>query len=166
MQLVQTKINTKVIGIDVLLLGVMCLVPTFSHLTTLSLSALDPMRIALLAGMLLVTDRRNAYLLAVALPLVSCALCGMPTPAKALIMAVELSANVALFSLLSDKMNLKVFPAMLLSIVGAKVVYYALKALVLSPAVLVSTSLWLQLALTMVFAIIFATVIKKRKSDL
>lgn len=158
MQLVQTKINTKAIGIDALLLCAICLVPVFSHLTALPLSALDPMRLALLGGMLLVSDRRNAYLLAVALPMASCLLSGMPTPATALIMAVELSANVALFALLSDKWGMKLFPAMLLSIVAAKGVYYALKALVLAPAVLVSTSLWLQMAVALLLALAFTLI--------
>ncbi len=148
--------------VDVVLLVVLCLVPTISHFTTLPLVAMEPIRIALFAVMLLTASRSNTYVMAIALPVVSCLISGMPTPAIAGIMAVELSVNVLLFHLLSCRKGMKIFPAMLLSIVGAKAVYYLFKALLLAPVVLIGTALWRQALLAVVFAIVYALLARRR----
>lgn len=163
MQIVVNRINWKVVAADVLLVGAACLIPAFSHLTALPLYKVDPMRWLLLAGLLLSARRANGYVLAVALPLVACLLSGMPAPAKAFVIAIELSANVAIYQLLEKR--LPVLPAMLLAILGAKAVYYLLKWLVLSPDTLVGTGLWLQLGTTVAMCVLFALcfTIKNRK---
>ncbi|MBQ9639494.1 MAG: hypothetical protein IJV22_08055 [Bacteroidales bacterium] len=162
----QSRLRTTLL--DLLILEVMCLVPTFSHLLSIPLYQADPMRLLLLAGMLLVANRRNAYLLACALPLVSCLVSGMPTPTKVLIMVAELNVQVALFYQLRDLLSQRLSPRRRLSqmgvtvlslcaaTVGAKLVYYGLKALILSPAVVVSTPLGLQACMMLAAAVVFA----------
>ena len=76
--------------IDAALLAAACLIPTLSHITALPLYMLNPMLLVLLAGMLAVRSRTNAFLLAVLLPVVSMLAVGMPTPLKALCMAAEM----------------------------------------------------------------------------
>ena len=100
----------------------------------------------LLAAVLLVHDRRNAYLMALLLPMVSMLAVGMPTPLKALCMSAEF-ATVVFLSGRMQRWNsrfLSSFGAMVLAVVGGKCVYYLLKALIISPAVLVTTPLWIQ----------------------
>ncbi len=160
--MVLTKSNRKTLWLDLILVGALCLVPAASHLTTLPLVAFEPMRIALFAAMLLSANRYNGYLMALALPLLSCAIGGMPAPATAGIMAVELLVNVALFRLFSCRGALKPFPAMLIAIVGAKATYYALKAMLLSSAVLIGTALWRQAFLAVVFAAAYALLSRRR----
>ena len=159
MQLSLSQPVAKVVLTDVVLLAAMCLVPAVSHLTALPLSMFDPMRLCLLAGMLLVSDRRNAYLLAVLLPVVCSATTGMPTFVVSLLIVAELLTNVALFGWLNRHMP--TFAAMLLSVVGAKMLYYALKAVVLAPAVLVSTPLLVQLGVAVVLSALFALLNRK-----
>ncbi|MCR5821339.1 MAG: hypothetical protein K6F85_00265, partial [Bacteroidales bacterium] len=74
-----------------LLAGVACLVPAMSHIIALPISALNPMLIVLVIGMAFLHDRRFGYLLAVAMPVVSCLVTGMPTPLKAVCMIAEFS---------------------------------------------------------------------------
>lgn len=164
--------------VDALLLVAACLVPALSHLTALPLYHLNPMLLVLLTGMVLVQDRKNALLLAVLLPLVSMMAVGMPTPLKAVCMMAEL-ATVVLISgkVCSNRfgaklpavtfpatvsrasswtLRLKTFGIMLLAILGGKAVYYLLKALIIAPAVLVSTAIFTQAAVAVVAAAAFA----------
>lgn len=163
MQITVSNNNWKTVALDVVLIAAACFVPALSHLTALSLYHADPMRWLLLAGVLLAVDKRNGYILAVALPLVACLLSGMPTPAKALIIAVELSVNVALLQWLRTKMH--VLPAVLLSIVSAKIVYYGLKALILTPTVLISTAWSTQIIVIAAICIAFTIGNKMMKRD-
>lgn len=149
--------SVRTIVVDALLLTTACLVPTLSHLFAFPLYHLNPMLLVLLAGMLLVPDKRNALLLALLLPLVSMMAVGMPTPLKALCMMAELSAVV----LISGCFSVQGFVPMLLAIIGGKVVYYLLKALLLAPAVLVSTPVLTQLIVAVAAAMLFALLSRK-----
>lgn len=149
--------SVRTIVVDALLLTTACLVPTLSHLFAFPLYHLNPMLLVLLAGMLLVPGKRNALLLALLLPLVSMMAVGMPTPLKALCMMAELSAVV----FISGRFSVQGFGSMLLAIIGGKVVYYLLKALLLAPAVLVSTPVLTQLIVAVAAAMLFALLSRK-----
>lgn len=163
-------------AVDAALLGAACLVPTLSHLTALPLYQLNPMLLMLMASLLLVRNTRihrlnlrsaNALLLAVAMPVVSMVAVGMPTPAKALCMAVELFTVAGLYSLLESRISANrwaQFGLMVAAILAGKGVYYALKALLISSAVLVGTPLITQLAVTLAAALLFALLLPKKKS--
>ncbi|MBR3412305.1 MAG: hypothetical protein IKG81_06425 [Bacteroidales bacterium] len=160
MKATQIKVQPflRTLSIDLVLLSAACLVPTASHLLAWPIYQLNPMLLMLLAGMLLVRDRRNAYLMAVLLPMVSMLAVGMPTPLKALCMSAEF-ATVVFLSGIMRSWNTKFltsFGSMALAVVGGKCVYYLLKALIISPAVLVSTPLWIQGLSVLAAALIFA----------
>ena len=74
-------------------------------------------------------------------------------------MVAELATVAALFSVLSRRW--KVLPAVLTAIVAGKLVYYGLKAVVVAPAVLVGTDLWLQLAVVILWGGLFAMLFRK-----
>lgn len=148
----QSVVRTAVV--DILLLGVICIVPTLSHLFAFPFYQFNPMFLCMLAGMVLVSDRRNAYLLAILLPVVSMLLCGMPTPAKAMCMVPEMLTVVALFHVFEKRMPS--FVAMVAAILSGKVVYYGLKAIVLSGTPLVTTNIWLQISVLIIFSILFS----------
>ncbi len=150
---------SKIILVDIVLLVTICLVPALSHLFALPLYKLNPMLLSLLAGMLLVRDRRNAYLLAILLPLCSMLTTGMPVPLKAACMIPEMLAVVALFQIFERRMPM--FVALFVAIVLGKVVFYGMKALLIAPLVLIETDIWLQLGITIVYAIAF-TFLRKR----
>lgn len=147
--------------VDITLLAVACLIPTLSHITALPLYQLNPMMVVLLAGMLLVRHRANALLLAVLLPVVSMVAVGMPAPLKALCMVAEMLTVVSIFTLMERSWSLDAKPAaacfgsLVAAMLCGKVVYYALKALLLSPAVLVATPVATQVLAMLGTALLF-----------
>ncbi|MBO4599925.1 MAG: hypothetical protein J5641_04220 [Bacteroidales bacterium] len=145
-------------AIDAVLLAVGCCVPTLSHLLALPLYQLNPMLFVLLAGMLLVRDRRNAYLLAVLLPVVSMLAVGMPTPMKALCMAAEYATVVFVCGRLQGKAvgYVGMVGVSVAAMLSGKVVYYLLKAFVMSPVVLVGTPVATQLVVVVAAALIYS----------
>lgn len=158
-------VKTRAIGryaiMDAALIAAACLIPAVSHMTALPLYMLNPMLALLLVGMLLGKDWRNALVLAVLMPAVSCLVAGMPIAAKMVCMVAELATVAGLFHLLSRRWA--VLPAVLVSVVAAKVVYYALKAVVIAPAVLIGTAWWMQLGAVVLWGGLFAALYKRMK---
>ena len=146
---------------DMALLGVACLVPSVSHLLALPLYMLNPMLALLLVGLLIGRDWRNALVLAVLMPLVSSLVAGMPAAPKMVCMMAELATVATMFGWLQRKWA--VLPAVLTAVLAGKVVYYALKAVVIAPAVLVGTAWWMQLGAVVLWCGLFTLVYKSRK---
>ena len=146
---------------DVALVGAACLIPTVSHLLAVPLYMLNPMLALLLAGLLLGRDWRNALLLAVLMPLVSCLVTGMPAAPKMVCMMAELATVATLFGVLSRRWA--ALPAVLTAVLAGKVVYYLLKALVIAPAVLVGTVWWLQLGAVLLWCGLFVLIYRQKK---
>lgn len=161
--MIATKTNpiVKYAVLDTVLVTLACLVPAASHLFAVPLYVANPMLALLLAGMLFGRDWRNALVLAVLMPLVSCLLTGMPAAGKMVCMMAELATVATMFGVLSRRW--KVLPAVLVSVVVAKGVYYGLKAVVLAPAVLVGTEWWMQLGAVVLWSGLFAMLYKKFK---
>ncbi|MBP5548453.1 MAG: hypothetical protein J6X58_06160 [Bacteroidales bacterium] len=150
----------KVIIVDMIVLAMICLVPALSHAFAFPLYKFNPMLLCLLAGMVFVNDRRNAYMLAFLLPVVSMLVSGMPTPLKALCMVAEFEAFVAIFYIIEKRMP--VFLAVVLAAVAGKIIFYLLEALIIAPAVLIGTNIWLQLCVILVYAIAFSLLVVRR----
>ncbi len=161
--MIATKTNSivKFAVLDTVLVALACLVPAASHLFAVPLYMANPMLALLLAGMLIGEDWRNALVLAVIMPLVSCVLTGMPAAGKMVCMMAELATVATLFGWLSRRWQ--VLPAVLVSVLAAKVVYYALKAVVVAPVVLVGTEWWMQLAAVLLWGGLFAMLYRKFK---
>lgn len=161
-----TTVKTRAIGryaiMDAALIAAACLIPAVSHLTALPLYMLNPMLALLLSGMLLGKDWRNALVLAVLMPAVSCLVVGMPTAAKMVCMVAELATVAGLFHLLNRRWS--VLPSVLVSILAAKVVYYALKAVIIAPDVLIGTAWWMQLGAVLLWGGVFAALKLRVKS--
>lgn len=144
---------------DMALLGVACLVPSVSHLLALPLYMLNPMLALLLVGLLIGRDWRNAMVLAVLMPLVSCLVTGMPAAPKMVCMMAELATVATMFGWLQRKWA--VFPAVLTAVLAGKAVYYALKVVVIAPAVLVGTAWWMQLGAVVLWCGLFTLIYKR-----
>lgn len=163
--MIATKTNpiVKYAVLDTVLVTLACLVPAASHLFAVPLYVANPMLALLLAGMLFGRDWRNALVLAVLMPLVSCLLTGMPAAGKMVCMMAELATVATMFGVLSRRW--KVLPAVLVSVLAAKGVYYGLKAMVLAPAVLVGTEWWMQLAAVVLWSGLFAMLYKRSERE-
>jgi hypothetical protein len=127
------KIRTAIIDFSGILL--VLLVPAVAHLTRLPVYFLEPMRIMMVVG-ILYTSRKNAYLLAIALPLFSYLFSGHPFFFKMLIIISELVINVFLYFYFIKRLG-KPFMSMFLSVLASKVTCYLIYWVVFSWAFVV-----------------------------
>jgi hypothetical protein len=158
------KVTTGGIFIDLSALAFIYLVPTISHLLRLPVYLIEPMRLMLILA-LVHTGKTNAYFLALTMPVFSFFISGHPVVPKMALIAIELALNVALFYYLSNKIK-HLFPAVLLSILLSKTIYYLLKFLFVQVAIvesgLISTPLLVQVATSVLFSI-YAAVFYNRQ---
>ncbi|NOR88198.1 MAG: hypothetical protein GQ527_11365 [Bacteroidales bacterium] len=160
----QRKTITSIL-IDISALAFIYFVPTISHLIALPVYFIEPMRL-MLVFTLVHTSKNNAYLIALTLPIFSFLISAHPVLPKMLLITFELSLNVFLFYLFSKKMK-NIFPAILLSIVLSKLVYYLLKFGMINFAIiksgLISTPIYIQVITTLVFSTYLYLVFRKKK---
>lgn len=150
---------------DLLALTFIYFMPALSHMVSFPLYLIEPMRIAIIFSMLF-TNNKNAYIIALTIPLFSFFISAHPGMVKSLLIASELLLNVFLFYFLFAKMG-NSFAAMILSIIAAKLFYYLGKYLLLSTGFmegsLISTPLLIQLSVALSLSIITVFVFKERK---
>ncbi len=149
-----TRTNIRAITFDILALAFIYLVPTISHMLSIKLYLLEPMRLMLIFAMVH-TRRQNAYILALTLPLFSYFLSAHPVLIKSLLIAAELSVMVFVFFRLVPRVH--TLGAIFASIWISKLFYYGLKYVavltVLPAEPLVGTPLWLQLITSLAFSL-------------
>lgn len=144
--------------LDAALLTAACLVPAASHLAQVRLYLFNPMIAFMLVGMLFGRDWRNALLLAVLMPTVSCLLVGMPTAAKAVCMVAQLATIAGIFSWLQRKWT--VLPAILTALITGTAVYYGMKILLLGT--LFSANSLTLAAASLLWVLVFVLLYRKR----
>jgi len=116
--------SPQTVLIDFLAISIIYFLPTLSHLTSLPLYFIEPMRLAVIFC-LAHTNRKNAVVIAITIPLFSLVISSHPAIFKTVLITVELLINLLLFYFLVEKTNK--FISMFLSIVFSKIIYYALK---------------------------------------
>ena len=153
-----SNIKIRTVVVDFLALSVIYLLPTMSHLTGIPFYYLEPMRIVVLLS-LLFTNRWNSLLLALTIPLFSFLIASHPAMFKVLLVTIDLTLNILLFMFFVKRIKQSFF-AVFLSIAISKIVYYLLKyAFIQSNLVdgaLVTTSLYIQIMLTVVLSFVVA----------
>lgn len=159
-----SNLNIKSIILDIFALAFIYFVPTISHLLNIPIYLVEPMRIMLILA-IAHTTKKNAYIIALTLPLFSFLISSHPNIFKVLLITAELVLNVWLYFELSKKTNQ--FVAMLSSILISKVFYYLLKFSLISFAVLqtglISTPIYLQLITSLVFSGYLFFVIRRNR---
>lgn len=141
---------------DILALTFIYFVPTISHMLSFPLYLIEPMRIALILA-LVHTTKKNAYIIAITLPLFSFLVSAHPVFYKMMLISGELVINVWLFYFIFSRTK-NAFVSILSSIVLSKAIYYLAKfiaiALILQTSErIISTSLYIQAATTIVFSV-------------
>jgi len=133
--------------IDLAALLLVYFTPALSHLLGFPLYLLEPMRLAVVLA-LAHTRPRNAWLLALTLPLFSFAVSAHPHFLKMLLITGELLLNVGLFFLLQKRTQMSMGLSLGLSILLSKAVYYLAKFALVSALLIegsvISTPLWVQ----------------------
>jgi len=149
-----TQVKVKSIILDIFALALIYFIPAISHLIGFPLYLIEPMRIMLILA-IAHTSQRNAYLLALTLPLFSFVISAHPSFLKMLLISAELVLNVWLFYFIL-KIARNHFAAMFSSIIISKVIYYGVKFMLISFVLisggLVSTPLYIQLITSLVFS--------------
>jgi len=88
--------NIRAILFDVFALAFIYFIPTLSHMLSIKLYMLEPMRIMVILAMMH-TRRENAYILAFTLPLFSFLISAHPVLVKSALIAIELAAMAFIF---------------------------------------------------------------------
>lgn len=150
---------------DLAALGLMYLLPTMTHFLSFPLYRLEPMRCVLLINLLILGNQKNAYFMAVTLPLFSFVVASHPVLLKSIVMVVELTVNIFVFEYLSKRKTNNVI-TMFLSIVISKVVYYSLKIWCIGAGILdaniIDTNLVTQLLVAIMLSLGFAFFCEKK----
>jgi hypothetical protein len=155
----------KTILFDTSALAFIYFLPAVSHLLSFPLYLLEPMRIMLVLSVAH-TSRKNAYIIALTLPVFSFLISSHPSILKSLLITGELLINVWLFFYFSDKFK-NIFTSAVLSIIVSKILYYAFKMLFISAGMLnselISTPILLQLSVTLVLSGYLFFILNKRE---
>lgn len=151
---------------DILALTFIYFVPTISHMLSFPLYLIEPMRIALILA-LVHTTKKNAYIIAITLPLFSFLVSAHPVFYKMMLISGELVINVWLFYFIFSRTK-NAFVSILSSIVLSKAIYYLAKfiaiALILQTSErIISTSLYIQAATTIVFSLYLGLMLRNSK---
>lgn len=166
-QQINRPVILKSLFVDFAGLALVFLIPTLAHLTQWPVYFIEPMRLMLILA-LVHTNKTNAYVLALALPLFSFAISSHPVFIKMLLITMELSLNVYLFFFFRKLMK-KVFPAIVLSILASKLIYYLMKYFVIGAGLLnsglISTPILIQLMTTIIFSVYVYFMIKRNFSN-
>ncbi len=142
-------------------------VPTLSHLLSLPLYFIEPMRLMVVLAMVH-SHRVNAYLLALTLPVFSFIVSGHPVAIKMIIISAELLLNVWLFYFLYSRIKSSSI-ALLSSIILSKVAYYGAKFILITLGVfkgsnLAGIPLWVQ-AITIAVFTLYSVIIHSRRKN-
>jgi hypothetical protein len=158
-----SKQNVLSVLFDIIALAFIYFVPAISHLLSLPVYLIEPMRLMLILA-LVHTTKQNAYIIALSLPLFSFLISAHPVLPKMILISFELVLNVFLFYRFVNKFK-NTFLPVLLSIIISKLVYYIIKFGLIKFAViesgLVSTPLIIQLIMMLVFSGYVALLFKK-----
>ena len=158
--------SIKNLLVDAALLAVIYFIPALSHLCPVPVYLLDPMRLVLLAGLLLTRNNVNAYFLALTIPVFSSLMVGHPPMVKAILISVELTVNILLFLQFLNKPKWHVPIALFVSILLSKMVYYSLKFTMIKTGildgVLFSTPLYIQMGVVLLITLVFSTIWMKK----
>ena len=144
----------KNILFDLIALLAIFLVPAISHLLGFPVYYLEPMRIMLILA-IVHTSRKNAYLIALTLPLFSMLISAHPSFVKTSLITGELLLNVWLFFFLSEKLSSKTL-GIFISIIASKIFYYLVKFILITSVLmsgdLLSTPIFIQIIMLLVFS--------------
>ncbi len=149
--------RVKNITFDLFALAVIYLVPAVSHLLSFPVYYMEPMRLMLILA-IVHTSRRNAYLIAITLPIFSLLISAHPSIIKTSLITGELLVNLWLFFFLSEKLSNKSM-SIFLSIIASKLLYYLMKFLLINSALmsgeLLATPIYIQLVTLAAFCSYF-----------
>ncbi len=162
-----SKYRIKSYLFNLLAVSAIYFVPAISHLLSIPLYLIEPMRIIIILA-LLHTSKKNAYIIALTLPLFSFLVASHPVLAKSFLVTAELIANIFLFIQIS-KVVKNNFTSIFLSIILSKSIYYLMKysflSLLILTGELISTPIYIQIILTIVLSFYAMFILNRRENS-
>lgn len=138
--------NIKSLIINLAGILLVCFLPAISGLLNFPFYLFEPMRVIIIVS-IVHSSKKNSYLLAVLLPLISFVFSNHPSIAKTFILSGDLLLNIFLFFFFKKSYN--IFLSMAFSITLSKLAYYMAKYLLIEFSLLegelVSTPIYIQL---------------------
>jgi len=150
---------------DLLAIALITFLPAVSHLLSFPLYLLEPMRVLLILS-IAHTSKKNTFLIALVLPILSFIISSHPAVFKMLLVVSELTLNVLLFFYLANKIKNN-FGALITSVLISKIYYYAVKSLLISAGLidgeLVATPFYLQAIVMLVLGVYIYFMLDKKE---
>lgn len=157
----------KIAFIDIPALLLIYFTPALSHMLSLPVYLIEPIRLMLILSMAH-SSKINTFLLALSLPVFSHLFSAHPVLLKTILISFELLLFTFLFYELSKKFK-SVFLIMLVSIVTGKLFYYVFKYLFISNGMiqseLISTPVYIQIIVTIVFSLYVSYILNRNKTN-
>ncbi len=148
--------------IDLLGLTVVYFTPAIVHLVNYPIYYLEPMRLFVIFA-IAHTSKKNAYILALSLPIFSFLVSAHPSLIKTLLISGELALNVFLFYLIFFRSG-KLLASIAGSLIISKAAYYLLKFALLSGGLLsgtlIATPIFVQIVMVIVFSVYISAFFK------
>ncbi len=152
-------IRLRYFAIDALVFTGIYYIPALAHISPFPIYLFDPMRLLMLIGFQLTKQKANAYFLAVTIPLFSVMVTGHPSIFKALMISVELMVNILFFMLLFRRFKLHIALSIFFSIIGSKLIYYAIKFVFINlryiEGDIITTNLYIQFLTVVIVSSVF-----------
>lgn len=147
-------LTIKSVLLDLLFLTFIYFVPAITHLMSLPVYFIEPMRLMLVFA-ILHTSKNNAIVIALTLPIFSFLISAHPSIIKSGLISIELLVNTLLFFQIIKRIP-NAFWAMMIAVLVSKILYYGIKFSLLSFTVmegsLVSTPLMIQVVMILIFS--------------
>jgi hypothetical protein len=119
----------QVLIFNIVSITIVLLTPTISHIIMFPVYIFEPMRLIILSSIIYNNNKnKNAYFLAILLPLFSFVIAGHPSIYKLPLVSIDLLVNITIFNILIGK-RLNLYLSLFLSILISKAIYYFLKSI-------------------------------------
>lgn len=138
--------KARILYFDIMAFALITFLPAISHMLSVPLYLFEPMSILLILS-IVHTSKKNSFIIAAALPIISFVLSAHPAFFKVILIASELALTVGLFYFINRRIK-NMFVVTVITILISKVYYYIGKFLLIKLTLiegeLVSTPLYIQ----------------------
>jgi len=153
---------------DITAFALIAFLPAISHMLTVPLYLFEPMSILLILS-IVHTSKKNSFIIAASLPIISFVLSAHPVFFKVILIASELALTVGLFYFINQRIK-NMFVVTVVTILLSKIYYYIGKFLLIKLTLiegeLVSTPLYIQGIVILVLSVYVYFIFNRKDSSL
>lgn len=165
LNILRSRSVIKSVSLDLSALLLIYFTPALAHLSALPVYFIEPIRLMLVLSIAHST-KSNTFFLALTLPVFSHIISSHPVFLKTVLISFELALFAFLFFELSKRYK-SVFTVMIVSIAFSKLFYYIFKYLLINQSLiqseLISTPIFIQIIITVIFSLYVSFIMNKNK---